>query len=178
MAEQQFKRHTAYKLRIGDVLVGKPVMNGDKFLFLELGNKQVSRVNILSNIVEKYESGERDDGRKYVFFTLDDGSGQIKAKVFSDDVEKFKDIRQGQTVVVIGLLKHWNNETYIVPDLIKDTPPRYLILRKLETEKSKAQSASSSIMEKNQVVAIKDKILNLVKDADDIGGLELDKLIM
>src|SRR3990167_8511070 len=157
MAEQQFKRHTAYKLRIGDVLVGKPVMNGEKLSFIELGNKKVNRVNVLGNIVEKYESEEREDGRKFLFLTLDDGSGQIKLKVFGDDSEKFKDVYQGQTVVVIGTLRYWNNETYVDPELIKEKDPKYLMLRKLETEK--------------------DKILSLVKSSEENGGVELDRLI-
>ena len=176
MAEQQFKRHTAYKLRIGDVLVGKPVMNGDRFSFLELGNKKVIRVNILGNIVDKYESGENKDGRKYLFLTLDDGSGQIKLKVFGDDSEKFKDVSQGQTVVVIGTLRHWNNEIYIAPELIKEKDPKYLMLRKLETEKDKTHITGA--VEKEQIMAIKDKILSLVKSSEENGGVELDKLII
>jgi len=173
--EQQFKRHTAYKLRIGDVLVGKPVMNGEKFSFLELGNKKVSRINILGNIVDKYESEDRGDGRKYIFLTLDDGSGQIKLKTFGDDSEKFKDVHQGQTVVVIGVLRNWNNETYIAPELIKEKDPKYLMLRKLETEKDKFHI--TGIVEKQQIVAIKDKILDLVRGSEENGGIELDKLI-
>ncbi|MBS3086592.1 hypothetical protein J4422_02725 [Candidatus Pacearchaeota archaeon] len=176
MAEQQFKRHTAYKLRIGDVLVGKPVMNGEKLSFIELGNKKVNRVNVLGNIVEKYESEEREDGRKFLFLTLDDGSGQIKLKVFGDDSEKFKDVYQGQTVVVIGTLRYWNNETYVAPELIKEKDPKYLMLRKLETEKDKAHT-TGSVAEKEQIIAIKDKILSLVKSSEENGGVELDRLI-
>ena len=56
--EQQFKRNIAYKFRIGDLLFGKPIMNGEKFSFLELGNKKIIRVNLIGNIVDKYESGE------------------------------------------------------------------------------------------------------------------------
>src|SRR3989338_2082231 len=159
MAEQKFKRHTAYKLRIGDVLVDKPVMNGEKFGFLELGSKKVMRVNILGNIVDKYESEERGDRRKYIFLTLDDGSGQIKLKVFGDDSEKFKSVLQGQTVVVIGVLRYWNNEIYIAPELIKEKDSRYLMLRKLETEKDKVHITGA--VEKQQIMAIKDKILGL-----------------
>jgi len=40
--EGQFKRNVAYKLKIGDILLGKPVMNGEKFSFLELGDKKDS----------------------------------------------------------------------------------------------------------------------------------------
>lgn len=175
--DQQFKRNTAYKFRIGDLLIGKPVMNGEKFGFLELGSKKVVRVNILGNIVDKYESEDRGgDGRKYIFLTLDDGSGQIKLKAFGDDSEKFKEVSQGQTVVVIGFLRHWNNETYVSPELIKEKDPKYLMLRKLETEKEKPVITGS--LEKQQIMAIKDKILSLVKSAEEIGGIELDKLIM
>lgn len=176
MAEQQFKRNTAYKLRIGDILVGKPVMNGEKFGFLELGDKKIVRVNILGNITDKYENPGSEDGRKYIFLTLDDGSGQIKLKVFGDDSEKFKDIVQGQTVVVIGVLRHWNNETYVAPELIKEKDSKYLMLRKLETERDKPHIEGP--VQKEQIMAIKDKILNLVKNSEENGGVELDKLIM
>ena len=75
---EQFKRNIAYKFRIGDILIGKPITDGEKFSFLELGDKKIIRVNIIGNIVDKYESaGEK----KYIFFTLDDGSGQIRIKV-------------------------------------------------------------------------------------------------
>ena len=58
--EQQFKRNVAYKLKIGDVLMGKPMMDGERFSFLELGNKKIVRVNIIGSIVDKFENeGER-----------------------------------------------------------------------------------------------------------------------
>ena len=173
--EQQFKRHVAYKLRIGDILIGKPIMNEERFSFLELGEKEIVRINVIGNIVDRYESGEeRGEGRKYVFLTLDDGSGQIRLKVFGDDYEKFKDIVQGQTVVVIGVLRNWNNETYISPEIIRQTDPRYLLLRKLETEKDKALNARP--IEKAQIVAIKDKILELVKNSEENSGIEIDEI--
>ena len=56
MPEQDFKRNIAYKFRIGDLLIGRPIMNAEKFQFLELGNKKVIRVNVIGNIVDKYES--------------------------------------------------------------------------------------------------------------------------
>ena len=30
MVDGQFKRNVAYKLRIGDILLGKPIMDGEK----------------------------------------------------------------------------------------------------------------------------------------------------
>ncbi len=185
MAEQKFKRNTAYKLRIGNILIGKPVMNSvsgtERFSFLELGDKKIVRVNIVGNIVDKYESGENASGdenqtRKYVFFTLDDGSGQIRLKIFGDDYEKFKDLHQGQTVVVIGNLRNWNNETYISPEIIRETDPKYLLVRKLETEKEKAMAFESSGDKKEKVTAIKDKILELIKSSENDGGIETEEI--
>ncbi|MBA7595906.1 hypothetical protein ES703_02871 [subsurface metagenome] len=172
--EQQFKRHIAYKLRIGDILIGKPVVDEERFSFLEFGDKKIVRINILGNIVDRYESAGRDEGRKYVFLTLDDGSGQIRLKIFGDDYEKFKDVVQGQTVVVIGVLRHWNNETYISPEIIREMDPRYLLVRKLEIEKDKAINAKP--VEKAQIVAIKDKILELIKNSEENNGIEVDEI--
>jgi RecG-like helicase len=171
--EGQFKRNVAYKLKVGDILLGKPVMNGEKFSFLELGDKKIVRVNIVGNIVDKYAS---EGERKYIFFKMDDGSGQISLKVFGDDIAKFKEVTQGLTVLVIGVLRHWNNETYIQPEIIKEQNTKYLLIRKLELDKS--PSPKSTPIEKSKIIAIKDSIIDIIKEAEDSGGIEKDQLIM
>lgn len=176
MSEQeQFKRNIAFKLRIGDILIGKPIMDGEKFNFLELGDKKIIRVNIIGNIVERYD-GEGE--RKFISLTLDDGSGQIKLRVFGDDISKFENIVQGLTVAVIGVLRNWNNETYIIPEIIKEYDPKYLLVRKLEIEKKKAKEQAADPLGKDQIIAVKDKLLAAIKSAEDEGGIEIDKIIM
>jgi RPA family protein len=172
-SDDQFKRHIAYKFRIGELLLGKPIIDGERFSFLELGDKKIVRVNVVGNIVDKYES---EGDKKYSFFTLDDGSGQIKLKSFGDDSEKFKNVNQGQTVLVIGVLRNFNNETYISPEIIKEQDPRYLLVRKIEIEKE--QSKNAKPVEREQIIAIKDKILDKIKNAEEEGGIDLDKVIM
>lgn len=174
MAEGEFKRNVAHKLRIGDLLVGKPVVNDGRFSFLELGGKKIIRVNIVGNVVEKYESSGET---RYLFLMVDDGSGQIRLKVFGDDVVKFKDFNQGETVVVIGVLRNWNNETYIQPEIVKSHDPRYLLIRKLEVEKERSNVSSGAPVEKSQIMALRDNILDIIKNSEDKGGIEVDKLI-
>ncbi len=173
MAEPQFKRHIAYKYRIGDLLIGKAIFDAERFTHLELGDRKISRVNLVGNIVDRYDS---EGDKKYTFFTLDDGSGQIKLRVFADDVEKFKNVTQGQTVLVIGLLRNFNNETYVTPEIIKELDQQYLLVRKLEMEKERAKSPAPA--EKNQIVAIRDKILEKIKTSEEDGGAEVEKIIM
>jgi len=170
--EQQFKRNIAFKLRIGDILMGKPVLDGERFSFLELGDKKIVRVNVIGNIVEKFDS---EGEKRFSVLNLDDGSGQIKLRVFADDVEKFKDITQGQTVLVIGLLRHFNNEIYINPEIMREQDVKYLLIRKLETEKNKIQTEPIA---RDQIIAVKDKILGAIKSAEDEGGIEIEKIIM
>jgi RPA family protein len=172
MAEQ-FKRNVAYKYRIGDLLIGKPIFDGEKFSFLELGDKKIIRVNLIGNIINKYES---EGERKYIFFTLDDGSGQITIKCFGDDADKFRNILQGQTVLVIGNLRNFNNETYIAPEIIREQDTKYLLIRKLEIEKEKSKNPKP--LAREQIIAIKDKILNIIKNAEKNGGIEMETLIL
>jgi len=163
------QRATAYKLRIGDILAGKPSLDGERFNFLELGNKQIIRVNIVANIIEKYQSEEK----KYISFTIDDASGQIRIKIFGDDIEKFAEIGQGDTVTIIGMLRFYNNELYISPEIIKQQDPRYLLVRKLELEKETPKQTS-----KEETKAVKDRIIDMIKEAENNGGIDIDKLIM
>lgn len=169
----QFKRHTAYKCRIGDLLIGKPIFIEEKFINLELGNKKIARVNIVGNIIDRYDSsGEK----QYTFFTFDDGSGQIKLKVFGEDKEKFQGINSGETVVVIASVRNFNSETYLSPEIIKNQDPKYLLIRKLELEKERIKDSPK--VEKSQVLAIRDKLLEKIKSSEEQGGIDLDKLIL
>ncbi|HIH52621.1 hypothetical protein AUJ61_02740 [Candidatus Pacearchaeota archaeon CG1_02_30_18] len=171
----QYKRNIAYKLRIGDLLLGKPIFDNEKFIYIELGTKKISRVNIVGNIVDKYES---EGDKKYLFFTLDDGSGQIKLKIFGEeDSEKFKGITQGETVVIIGVARNWNNETYIQPEIISQKDSKYLLVRKLELEKHKKEN-SKPVKDKKEVQAIKDKILDKIKVAESEGGIDSEKILL
>jgi len=173
MPDQQFKRNIAYKLRIGDLLIGKPIMDGERFSFLELGDKKIIRVNLIGNVIDKYDS---EGEKKYSFITIDDGSGQIKAKSFGDDVEKIKNLKQGQTILIIGVLRNWNNETYLNPEIVREQDPKYLLVRKLELEKE--QVKNSSPVQREQMIAIKDKILDKIKSSEEEGGIDVDKIIM
>jgi len=155
--EQSFKRNVAYKMRVGEILSGKIILDGERFKFLEVPGKQVVRINLVANVIDKYI---QDGEKKYASVTLDDSTGQIKLKAFGDDIEKFSQLNQGDTIMVTGLLRTWNNEIYITPELIKKKEPAYLLVRKLEIEKEAPQ-----IPDKAQLFELKDteSIENLKK---------------
>jgi len=170
MPDQEFKRHVAYKAHIGNLLEGHAIIEMERFKCLELDNKQVVRVNIIANIVDKFvQEGEK----KFASITLDDASGQIKIKTFGDDIKKFEPLSQGDTVLIIGLLRSWNNELYITPEIIKKKDPSYLLVRKLEIEAEKPKT-----LEKSELTQVRDQILNAVKAQDNSGGVDIERLVL
>lgn len=177
MPEEQYKRNIAYKQRIGEILLGKPIFDGEKFSCVELGDRRLVRINIIGNIIDKYES---TGDTKYIFYTIDDGSGQLRVRIFGEDLNKFPSFDQGQTVLVVGLLRSYNNEVYVTPDIIKEQDPRYLLIRKIETEKERATRVPVRETEEGTTAkgALRDQILEKIKAAEDDGGKEIDAIIM
>jgi RecG-like helicase len=170
MAEQQFKRNIAYKLRIGSIATGKPVFEAEKLKSIDIDGKQIVRVNIIANIIDKFiQEGEK----KFGSLTIDDASGQIKLKAFGDDVDKFAQFNQGDTILAVGLLRHWNNEVYLTPEILKKKDPSFLLVRKLEIESEMPKS-----LDKENLLALKDKIINIIKEAEKSGGIDVEKIIL
>ena len=132
--------------------------------------------NIMSIIVRVGLSGAL---LWYIFSKIDDGSGQISLKAFGDDIERLTPFSQGQTVLCIGTLRSFNNEVYIQPEIVKEMSSEYLLVRKLEIEKEKNQNfVSQSQGNSSQAIAVKDKILTLIKKSEQDGGIEIDKIIL
>lgn len=171
------KRETAYKLRIGDILRANQIFEeveslNKKLRFVELGNKKILRVNLIANVIDKFES---EGENKFATLTLDDGSGQIRIRVFGEDIEKFRDLIQGDTLIVIGLLRSFNQELYILPDIIKKMNPKYLLIRKLEIEKS---SPNLTPEKKQEIKVLRDEIIEMIKNEEINEGIDKEEIIM
>lgn len=128
MVENKFQRQTAYKMQIADILKGKVNFEADRLNNVEINGKNVLRVNVIANIVEKYSNPEK----QFASLTLDDGSGQIRMKGFSDSFDILNAPMIGDTVYMIGTLKFYNDELYILPEIINNVETKWLLLRRLE----------------------------------------------
>lgn len=176
------KRETAYKIRIGELLRGSQIFDqsqsgtldniNPRLLHVELGDKKIIRVNIIANIVDKFESqGET----RFASITLDDGSGQVKARVFGEEINKFQDIIQGDTLLVIGLLRSFKQELYILPEIIRKQDSKYLLIRKLEIDKKNRPLIPA---DKQKIRAFRDQIIELIKISEVYQGIDKDEIIM
>jgi len=188
------KRETAYKLKIGDLLNGTPIVedipqeNADpnqtisagtkeRFRFLELGDKKIVRVNVIANIIDKYSSeGEKHWGT----ITVDDASGQIRIKAFGEEALKFADLNQGDTITIIGVLRSYNQELYISPEIVKKCDPRYLLVRKLELEGSNKSQTHLHAQNTNteEKTTLREEIINIIRNTPDSGGVSTSDIIL
>lgn len=177
------KRQIAFKLRIGDLLRGNQIFDQTqpenlnqtlrpRLLHVELGDKKIQRVNIIANVIDKFES---ESESKFATITLDDGSGQIRARLFGEDVTKFRDLIQGDTLVIIGVLRSFNQELYIMPEIIKKADPKYLLVRKLEIEKETPKPPTPE--QKQKIKAFRDEIIEMIKSAEQYEGIDKDEII-
>jgi len=164
------ERQIAYKFWIGALIKGKINVENERFTSVEIGNKKISRINIIANVIDKYS----DELKPYVAITLDDASGQIRAKAFADSVNTLSEINIGDTILIVGMLRVFNNELYILPEIVRIVEPKWAMVRKLELikEHGKFDAAESKTPETDN----KKKVLNFLKQNSE--GIEIDKMIM
>jgi len=132
----KINRFPAKKVRISDLLGGRfyPGNREDftpNYIIDKLGRK-IARVNIVATVTDKFVSV---DGR-YMAITVDDGSGAIRLKIFADDVKDNSGINVGEVLLVVGKVRQYNGEVYILPEIIERVKDlNYIPLRNLEVLK-------------------------------------------
>ena len=124
-------RQTMVKARISDVVNGKFIRKEGmepSYVLTDIGQK-ISRVNLLGTVVDKFMS---EDGN-YSSITIDDDSDSIRIKAFKEDAKIFDKINTGDSVIVIGKVREYSDENYIIPEIVKKiADPNYESLYKLE----------------------------------------------
>tara|TARA_Y100000034_G_scaffold46416_1_gene57115 strand:- start:1840 stop:2532 length:693 start_codon:yes stop_codon:yes gene_type:complete len=143
--EQQL-RQTAYKVWIADVLNKEVKKEEGEWSpnYIEINNKQVSRVNIIATIVMKYVS----EDNSYATLTIDDSSGDVQIKAWKEDVSFFDDVEIGSPILFVGKVKDYNSQIYLVPEIIKVLDKKeWIELRKKELTKVYGERETKIVQE-------------------------------
>lgn len=89
----------------------------------------ISRVKVVATAVEKFVA---EDGR-FASISVDDGTGAIQARVFSDNLGILERVDLGDLVSIVGKMRNYNGENYISPDFLRRLDdPDYESFFKLE----------------------------------------------
>lgn len=151
------KRLTAIKTRIKPITTGKFVKHegfNPSYVITNLGLK-ISRARILATVVDKFIS----ESGKFSSMTVDDGSDTIRAKAFNSFI--LNSVNVGDIVDVIGKVREYQEEIYILPEVIKKLDSNWELLRELEIRKSEEDLKKK-----------KDLILEYQKQSSDLEELK------
>ena len=172
---QEIKRLSAKKVRISDVLSGR-FFPGNKedmkasYVITPFG-ENVSRVNIIGTIVEKFES----ENKVFSSITLDDESESIRVKFFKESVNQVQKAEPGELVTAIGKIKEYNGEIYINGEFLrKEKDFNLYAMKKLEILRKLVER--KKIVEKIKGLSKKMEFEELKKFADENFGLDEEAL--
>ncbi len=185
------KRQTALKLSITDLQQNNLPNSNTNVM-----NNRAIRVNIMGNVIDKFVS---EGEKKYAALTIDDASSQIRIKTFGEDILKLQGIEIGDTILVIGNARTFNDEIYILPEILRRIDLKWLLVRKKELERGQASDPADNRISKQlkqvnlteqqreiieEIIfqkkpggkTIKENILDLLKQETE--GIDIDRLIM
>jgi RPA family protein len=193
METDQFKREIAIKTKISTLLTGKFVKQPDmqpSYIQDEYG-RNISRVNLIATIVSEPE----DVGPSSVIM-VDDSSGQIQVRTF-DNTITLDNLEVGNIIVLIGKIREYNQEKYIIPEIIKIVEDqKWVTIREKEIEFleknlekqpiEESKDTEETTIEKNQETEDLEEIIessptediyNLIKKIDNGQGALIDDII-
>jgi RPA family protein len=175
----QIKRETASICQAADILNGDFVKAdgwNPSYFSTELGN--ISRVNFLGVLISKDPDG----------LLFDDGSGRIRIRNFEGNA--FDEFKVGELVLVIGRPRMYNEQKYILPEIIKQTDPVWAEFRKKQIELLKRTKKVIRPKKEDQIQPTEkihlpnpignnfQKIMDFVKDLDNGEGASTDEVIV
>ena len=166
----QIKRETAIICMIDDLLKGRFVKTeGWKPSYFSTDIGDVSRINVVGVVVSKESSGG---------LIIDDGSGRILLRSFENLA--FDDLNLGDLVMVIGRPRIYNDEKYVLPEIIKKINQKWGQYRQVQLKliRKKRKTENRVIVEEgSQPVNYFQKILAFIKDLDIGEGADIEKVI-
>lgn len=178
-----FNRDTAYKVWIYQLVNGLftstvNAADGSIRSQIQVDNLSVSRVNIIATVTELY----LDNERQFASITLDDGSAAMRAKSFKENLKIIDGISKGDLVIVIGKIREYQNDIYILPEIIKKLPDlTWALVRKMELTKihKKTEVQQVRIQQVPQVTITnpKFKVLHLIHEHEVEAGVPIQSII-
>lgn len=175
MAEQTFqKRQVAHKVNVSGILNAGFAKDEVSAGYIKLGDVNVSRVNVLATVVHKSEGA-------YANAVVDDGTGKISLRTF-DNSGIFSKADVGDFVLIIGRIREFNNEKYIIPEILKKINIEWVNVRKLELKNSglveeNAENKISDVHADEKAAGIDGEVYLLIKRLDSGEGVPVDELI-
>ncbi|KUO39644.1 MAG: hypothetical protein AVW06_03450 [Hadesarchaea archaeon DG-33-1] len=132
-------RSIAHKVKIEDLVKGKYVRSSETepSHLLTPWDQRILRAHAIATVIDKFISEDQNYGT----LRIDDGSETIRLKAWRQDVQTLADFKVGDLVDVIGRVREYEGEVYLVPDVItRVEDPNWELVRELEILRAKRQA--------------------------------------
>jgi len=123
---------TAHIANVDEIVTGKFVKKTgfeSNYILTRFGRK-ISRARVMGVIVDIYKSADM----KYAALTIDDSTNTLRAKAFVNIII-FDNFKAGDLIDLVGKVREYNDEIYIIPEILRKVSPNQEILRGLELKK-------------------------------------------
>ena len=142
------QRQTAFKIWLSELDDSVFVKSSKEFepSYFLVKDKKISRVNVIATIVNKNIT------EAYGFLTLDDSTSQIRVKAWREDVKILDNVSIADTALIIGKLREYNNEMYIIPEVVKKVNLNWELVRKLELAQERGSPVISTKDYRNEEI--------------------------
>ncbi len=191
------KRQTAYKIKINTLLEEKYVKtDGWNPNFIIMNGIEISRVNVIGAVISN--ELETFGSVAYRNVMIDDGTGKISLRNF-ENPEALSGIEVADVVLVIGKLREYGSERYILSEIVKKIEDKRwieqrnleieLLLRKIKrkmpAKENEEAVVTEEVVEKAENFIAKDaeiknnshSVYELVKDLDKGDGADYEEVL-
>jgi len=190
------KRQVACIVSINTLIQGKYIRQDgwQPNYILTKDNNEISRVNLMGVIIDISLDNKS--------FLVDDGTGNIQVRAF-EEIKQLKDIQMGDIVNIIGKPREFNDDKYIIPEIVKkvedkrwvDVWKKRLSIKELKKTKSvnlqdkekgklnqNTNKTSQKITKKetpnnHQPVEKTQSVFDLIKKLDKGEGADFDEVV-
>ena len=166
----QQTRLTAKKVIISEIIKGKFIKKTgfeSSYVLTRLG-RRLSRVRVLGVIVDKFLSPDE----KYASITIDDSTDTVRCKSFVN-VKIFDGLVPGDLVDVFGKLREYNEEVYLMPEIVRKVSANFETMRLLETKQilDKQRKNVENLLELKSKVSNLEDLKRVAVGIDDVDGI-------
>ncbi|MGY5852105.1 MAG: OB-fold nucleic acid binding domain-containing protein [Candidatus Thorarchaeota archaeon] len=137
------ERMTAVRASIADIVDGTyGVDNGPRVITKD--NVELRRVTLVGSVADHPVHGDA-----FSSLILTDGTQKIRVKAWKTDKDKIKDIEKGSLLMIIGKIRAYNDEVYIVPEIVREfSSQHYMELHLLQRYHSVLKSSEGETEKK------------------------------
>ncbi|MDI6642560.1 MAG: OB-fold nucleic acid binding domain-containing protein [Candidatus Hodarchaeaceae archaeon] len=138
-------RSTAYKLKIEDLVRGEYIRSPEgtepSYLLTPWG-QHVTRARVMGTVIDKFI--REDQG--YAALRIDDGSETISLRAWREGVPELDRFSVGDLVDVVGRVREFEGEIYLVPELLlRVEDPNWELVRELDIIDLKREALSRGV---------------------------------